>query len=256
MVWIDRRDGNNEVYYKNSLNEGSSWSNDIRLTNDNTQSYSPSISSFGNTIGVVWTDDRHEILNFELYFKRSLNNGLNWDPEVRLTNSLQYSQFATITILNFNINVVWQDERNNNSEIYFKESTDLGTNWFPDLRLTYANTATFSPSIAVQDTTVHVVWPDSRNGNYEIYYKRRIHVEPPVQMPSLLTPPNNSVDVSLTPFLEWDTVANSESFQIQLSTENNFNSLTLDSNVSVTNIHTPIGILVSNMQYFLESTSK
>lgn len=190
LVWTDTRDGNNEVYYKKSIDNGSSWNQEIRLTNNSSQSYSPSIASFGNTVGIVWTDDRHEILNFEVYFIKSLNNGQDWDPEIRLTNSLNYSQFPVISIQNINIRIVWQDERNAISEIYFINSTNLGNSWLPETRLTFMQTANLFPNMDVQDTTIHVIWPDMRDGNSEIYYKKNLGGNSSTPSVILVQPPN------------------------------------------------------------------
>jgi hypothetical protein len=34
IVWIDKRDGNTEIYYKCSTDGGINWQADVRLTND------------------------------------------------------------------------------------------------------------------------------------------------------------------------------------------------------------------------------
>jgi len=68
--------------------------------------------------------------------------------------------------------VVWYDTRDGNSEIYYKRSTDGGSNWGVDTRLTNNPAASQFPFLSVSGQVVHVVWQDSRDGNFEIYYKR------------------------------------------------------------------------------------
>jgi hypothetical protein len=70
------------------------------------------------------------------------------------------------------VNVVWEDKRDGNYEIYYKRSTDDGINWGADYRLTNDSLLSGRPSVAVSGSSVHVVWYDGREGNDEIYYKR------------------------------------------------------------------------------------
>lgn len=70
------------------------------------------------------------------------------------------------------VHIVWYDDRNGNSGIYYKRSIDGGTNWEIDTRLTNNSSYSYSPSVSVSGTVLHVVWRDNRDGNYEIYYKR------------------------------------------------------------------------------------
>ncbi len=67
-VWVDDRDGDNEVYYKRSTNGGISWEADTRLTNNSTNSQYPSVAVSGSAVHVVWNDDRDG--NVEIYYKR------------------------------------------------------------------------------------------------------------------------------------------------------------------------------------------
>ncbi len=105
--------------------------------------------------------------------------GAQWEPDIRLTNDPEYSYTsynnAWCIAANGNmVHTVWYDFRDGCWEIYYKRSTDGGTNWGADTRLTNIDSANSeSPSIAVNGSIVHVVWQDIRDGYYsEIYYKR------------------------------------------------------------------------------------
>jgi hypothetical protein len=66
--------------------------------------------------------------------------------------------------------VTWNDYRDGNFETYYKVSTDNGATWSDDTRVSFASGTSWSPSLAVSGTTVHLVWIDDRDGNDEIYY--------------------------------------------------------------------------------------
>ena len=173
VVWIDKRDGGEWViYYKRSTDGGVSWGIDTRLSSGSPTSTStcPSISAIGSAVHVAWGDNRDG--NWEIYYKRSTNSGVNWETDTRLTNDTSASYWSSIAVSSSIVNVVWRDERDGNTEVYYKRSTDGGASWEADTRLTNNSANSYTPSVSVSSSIVHVVWWDDRNGNDEIYYKR------------------------------------------------------------------------------------
>ena len=155
------------------------WEPDVRLTNDGSSSWTTGndawcIAASRDTVHVVWRDLRDG--NYEFYYKRSPDGGASWSADAALTNDGSYSGEMSVAVSGTAVHVVWQDDRDGNLEIYYKRSTDGGTTWGPDVRLTNALYESFFPSMAVLGgavpvNTVHVVWDDRRDGNPEIYYK-------------------------------------------------------------------------------------
>jgi hypothetical protein len=170
VVWWDYRDGNDEIYYKSSTDGGVSWGADTRLTIDTATSWFPSVAVSGSFVHIVWNDERDE--NSEIYYKRSTNGGLSWGADTRLTNNTASSLSPSVTVSGSVVHVVCSDNRDGNSEIYYKRSTDAGLSWGADSRLTSNTAYSLCPSVAVSGQVVHVVWYDQRDGNREIYYKR------------------------------------------------------------------------------------
>ncbi len=170
VVWNDLRDMNPEIYYKGSSDAGISWGTDTRLTNNSSNSAYPSTAVSGAIVHVVWHDERDG--NYEIYYKRSSDGGLTWGADTRLTNATGFSWYSNASVSGMLVNVVWEDNRNGNYEIYYKNSTDGGVNWGADARLTNFTGNSWRPSAASSGSAVHVMWQDNRDGNYEIYYKR------------------------------------------------------------------------------------
>jgi hypothetical protein len=170
VVWNDYRNGNDEIYYNRSTDGGTTWDGDIRLTNNLDVSWPASVAAFRTNVHVVWNDTRSG--NWEVFYKRSTDGGTTWKADTQLTNNNSSSMYAAITVLGPNAHVVWVDGRDGNDEIYYKRSTDGGTNWGADTRLTNASSSSEFPSVAVSGSCVHVTWYDQRDGNNEIYYKR------------------------------------------------------------------------------------
>lgn len=173
VVWRDNRDGNDEVYYKRSTDSGLSWFPDTRISYDQYFSENPSLAVSGRNVHIVWADDRNRSAGYlDIYYRHSPDGGVTWSPEIRLTSDIWDSQYPSVAVSDTMVHVVWVDSRDTNTEIYYKRSSDSGTTWSPDTRLTMARFSSEFPSIAVSGSTVHVAWVDERDGNPEIYYKR------------------------------------------------------------------------------------
>jgi hypothetical protein len=171
LVWHDTRNGNYAIFYKRSTNGGFSWGSDVLLNSGTSSAQYPSITATGDIVHLVWEDYRNGS-NSEIYYKTSGNRGVNWSPDARLTNDGSFSAYPCIYVSGPYVHVTWNDNRSGNYEIYHKMSFNGGFTWGSDLRLTINSAASSFSSIAVQDSKVHVVWQDNRDGNWEIYYKR------------------------------------------------------------------------------------
>jgi hypothetical protein len=170
IVFYDNRDGNYEIYYKRSSDGGSSWGADTRLTNNVLISGRPSIAISGQFVHVLWHDNRDG--NYEIYYKRSSDEGLSWEADTRMTNNSSLSEYPTVSVSGQVVHAVWHDNRDGNPEIYYKRSIDGGSSWGADTRLTNSTNSSYYPSVVISGQAVHVVWSDMRDGNSEIYYKR------------------------------------------------------------------------------------
>ena len=172
VVWYDHRDGlYSNIYYKRSVDGGISWSADTALTDTSSAEDYPSIAVSGQEVHVVWRDFR-EVGNPEIYYRRSTNGGASWGGDTRLTNDPADSYSPSVSASGQVVHVVWYENRDGNWQIYDKRSTDGGTNWGTDTRLTNNTTTSYYPSVSVSGQVVHVVWDDNRDVAWSIYYKR------------------------------------------------------------------------------------
>jgi hypothetical protein len=174
VTWFDKRDRNEEIYYRHSYDGGVLWGTVTRLTNDPFVSRFPCIGVVDSFVHVVWCDTRDGNY-FKIYYKRSSDGGQTWGSDTRLTNDTASLGFPSLTVNGSNVHIVWMDDRDsplNNQEIYYKRSTDAGSTWGPDTRLTFDPYSSNFPSVATNGLDVHVVWMDTRNDVYSIFYKR------------------------------------------------------------------------------------
>jgi hypothetical protein len=172
MVWQDDTPGNREIYYKNSIKGGSTWSSPKRLTWMAGDSENPVIViDSSDTIHVFWQDVSPG--NAELFYKKSTDSGSSWTVK-RITWSSGHSiRPAAAVDSSDNILLVWVDRTPGNYETYFKKSTDSGTTWLATNRLTWTSAEDDSPAVTTDSSNnIHIVWQDDTEGEYELHYKR------------------------------------------------------------------------------------
>lgn len=141
-----------------------------RLSFTSVNSYEPSVAALGSYVYAAWYSDGPG--NFEIFFRRSLDNGLTWQSTQRLTNALGNSFCPRVAASGTNVYVVWEDSGPGNYEIYFLRSPDNGVTWQSAKRLTNLSGTSVSPAVAVNGANVYVVWKDDTPGNYEIYFRK------------------------------------------------------------------------------------
>lgn len=115
-----------EIYYRRSDDGGDSFGPETRLTQAIGRSERPSVAVEGQQVNIVWYDGRDgrqtgdDTASTEIYSKRSLDAGLSWEEDVRLTEATGTSMHATAAAGAGSLHVVWYDDRDGNEEIYYK----------------------------------------------------------------------------------------------------------------------------------------
>jgi hypothetical protein len=119
VVWWDTRTSPFEIYYKNSTDEGVTWGDDVRLTDDTTGSYNMTVAVRGAAVHVVW-----EALygtSFIMY-KSSTDGGATWSTDTALTVTPDYWSVSPCAAMDgSDVHLIWTDFRDSEyGEIYYK----------------------------------------------------------------------------------------------------------------------------------------
>lgn len=134
LVWYDERDGNQEIYYKRSLDSGKTWGPDVRLTYYPTFSNYPAVAvDDSDCVHVVWVD-RRVGNRWEIYYKRSSDRGITWGRDTMLSDTQQVAWWPAIAAgENGSLHVIWwnNDPNPDSSNIYYRRSLDWGETWKP-----------------------------------------------------------------------------------------------------------------------------
>ncbi len=174
VVWFDTRNGPGDAYYERSLDNGTTWGPETRLTPDSAIVYAPTVAALDSFVHVAWIDRRSGSYHFQIYYKRSTDAGTTWSPETRLCDNSGAAMFPVLAASGRNVHVAWYDNRTGRNQLYYRVSTDCGSTWQAETTLTESPGNAGNPAIAVADTAIHLIWTDDRDGHYETYYKRNL----------------------------------------------------------------------------------
>jgi hypothetical protein len=169
VVWEDATTGNGDIYFKKSMDNGTSFGNIENLSNNTSFSDSFHIAVSGDNIYVVWTDNATG--NGDIYFKKSMDNGTSFGNTENLSNDNGKSYGGRIVISGSNVYVVWNDESTGKGDIYLKRSADNGTSFSSTQNLSNNPGNSTAAKIASYQDNVYVVWEDATTGNGDIYLK-------------------------------------------------------------------------------------
>jgi hypothetical protein len=151
---------------------------DFRVNDIGTYAYGldMAVDSQGNAI-VVWSDKRTGDSNIYAQ-KIGMEGERIWGKDIRVnTDSGTASQGSPkIATEGENIIVVWDDDRNGDSDIYAQKLDDNGNHlWGGDLRVNsdLGTSRQSDPAIASQNGHINIAWEDGRNNyGYDVYAQK------------------------------------------------------------------------------------
>src|SRR6188768_2085551 len=133
---------------------------EMRVTNSPGKSYTSYnnanvMVANGDVVHLVYT--REGGLADEVYYQRSIDGGISWQTAVPLTtNDGSFSGYPAIAVWNNEVHVAWTDRRNGNDDIYYRKSSDGGTTWLAEKRITIDTFASNFPCISTSGPVVHL----------------------------------------------------------------------------------------------------
>jgi hypothetical protein len=160
IVWTDNTTGNGDIYFKRSVDNGTSFASVENLSNSTGNSTDAQIAVNQNNVYVVWTDNTTG--NGDIYFKRSVDNGTSFGSTQNLGTNPGKSEAAQIAVYQNNVYVVWSDETTGNGDVYFKASLDNGTKFGGRKVLAKNNGSSLEPHMAVSpNNIIYATWQDN-----------------------------------------------------------------------------------------------
>jgi hypothetical protein len=156
VVWEDNTLGNNEILFRRSIDGGANFEPAVNLSNNAGSSLFASIAASGNNVYVVWADTTPG--NSEIFFRRSANNGVNFDSAINLSHDPAIPLIAespAVAAKGSNVYVLWHARPVSMGvdQVYSIRSTDTGTDFGPTTKLIRLNNG---PGVASRNPTIAI----------------------------------------------------------------------------------------------------
>ena len=168
VTWEDRTPGNQEIFFRASTNNGTSFGLFQNLSNNTALSRLPQIATSGNNVYVTWADGTPG--NFDIFFAVSNNNGVSFGTPINLSNNTGSSFNQQIAASGNNVYVTWDDNTPGATDIFFAVSNNNGTSFGPPINLSNNAGNSAFPQIAASGSNVYVTWQDNTPGNRDILF--------------------------------------------------------------------------------------
>lgn len=125
VVWQgDSQSGNQDILMRKSTDNGKTFSKEINVSNDPAGSGNPEIKVNSSSVFVVW--DGTTPGSNEIFYRKSINNGSNFDGIKNLSNDGGISYEPKVVLNKKNIEIYWRDYKNGHEEILMKKSLNAG----------------------------------------------------------------------------------------------------------------------------------
>jgi hypothetical protein len=167
LVWCERQNNDSAIFYKHSNDGGVTWGANTRLTDDPGSADFASLAVSGSTVHVAFRDKRAG--ESGSYYKRSLDGGNTWGPDVFQGKT---TFWPSIAATGSTVYMALNNDIGNNTEVFCVRSTDNGTSWDPVQRISNAPGRSEDPAIAASGNNVQLVWNDNRTGIMQMFYRR------------------------------------------------------------------------------------
>ena len=178
LIWVNYGIGV-RVFYTRSEDNGNTWSIPLLLSDPTYDNSYPQIGAFGNNVFVVWHKWNASYTNNEICYRRSRDNGNNWDPEATLINGGgQYLFDPHISMFNDNIHITSGRETTDpQGYLYYIHSTNCGDDWSPETQLTFDDVSISYAPVAAFEERVLLVWSEDEDGDRtdEISYMKSLN---------------------------------------------------------------------------------
>ncbi len=159
--------------------EYAGWDRVRILTEDTAWVGFPVAAISGDTIHLFWQDARSstpETSRWQLYYKRSDDNGVTWTEDILLSPDSWCFAATTVLAAATNpsglVHVVWIDYRSGADRVFYKRSEDGGKTWGPDTDL--CDAADLFPSLALtagSGSSVHLIYEGDVADSSAYFYR-------------------------------------------------------------------------------------
>ncbi len=172
VFWDDKTNGNSEVYFRESSNNGTSWGvvADLSVTKSPSRHFMTLVD--GRSLYVAWVNRLAG--NNEILFISSHDNGTNWSPPQDLSNNVNDSFNIGLASFGSNLFMVWLAQPPQ-FQVLQRTSTNEGVTWGNTTNISNDTGMSSSPQLFAQPIgkggNLYIVWQDDTTGTFQTLFR-------------------------------------------------------------------------------------
>ena len=171
IIWQDDTSGPDEILYKRSIDNGSSFETlNISQSVDN-DSIDGRIYAVDNKVYIVWTEGNFNEGRTSIFARASSDGGATFSNPINLSNNTGYANIPRVSAYGDNEYVMWMQGKFNQGEIIFKKSSDGGATFGQSIRLSNNNGTSSNPLLLTDGRYVYSVWMSNETNKANVYSK-------------------------------------------------------------------------------------
>ena len=171
VVWNEKIDSNDEIFFAASTDDGKSFSKPVNLSKTAASSKDAGIRAFGNNVYVIWQEAGGGTSN--IFFTKSDNNGASFSSPVKISNdgAAELTRDTQMGVSDNNLFIVWYDRLTKNG-VFFVKSDNYGQTFSTPINLSGKVPNIQMAQIAGFEDSLYVIWQDNRLGNSDVFLRR------------------------------------------------------------------------------------
>jgi hypothetical protein len=172
VAWIDNSLGNKEILFARSIDNGTTFSEAINLSNTtNTNSRNLELSAFENNVYAVWLDEDKQG-NGIILFRASNDGGETFGNPITIARNVTTNNdftFPKVAAYGNNVYIAWnvaeswstQGEGEIITDLLYVKSLDQGNTFSPPIKLNNNGEKVGEAQLAAYNNAVFIVWGSS-----------------------------------------------------------------------------------------------
>jgi hypothetical protein len=176
VIWADNTIGDRQVYFRTSNDNGNTFGETIRLSNNGSNSFNQEIAAFGNNVYAVWVEKTISG-PYQVTLAVSEDGGRNFRDSIPLSENAGEYSYPKISALNGYVYVAWNagDLPNANKGIdkgvFFISSSNNGLTFGDVSKLNVEENGFGKPQVAAgYNNAVYVIWGGSTENQVNSLY--------------------------------------------------------------------------------------
>jgi hypothetical protein len=176
VIWADDTNGNKQVYFRASNDNGNTFGETIKLSNDSSSSFNQDITAFGNNVYAVWLE-KAVSGPYRVMLASSEDGGKNFRDSIPLSENAGEYSYPKISASNGHVYVAWNAGHLPNANtginegVFFISSSNNGFTFGNVSKLNIEENGFGKPQVAAgYNNTVYVIWGGSSDNQVSSIY--------------------------------------------------------------------------------------